>query len=62
MISEIKTNKEDFPYLIDNIPVTWRQLIREAQKLGLYIPDGLYTTSAAAEYLRAKGFTVENNE
>ena len=48
-------------YLLDGKPVTFSQLINEAQELGYDGNGGLLLTSEAAAVLREHGHTVEVN-
>lgn len=48
-----------YDYTIDGDPVTWTGLIKEAKARGHDCPDGLYTTSGAAQFLREQGCEVD---
>ena len=54
------TKKE---YLLDKEPVDWQELISRAKNYG-YTGDsyGIFYTSSAADLLRRKGHTVEQNK
>jgi hypothetical protein len=53
---------EEKPYLVDGEPVSFRELIKRAEDEGYSSPDGLYTTSAAAAYLRKIGYIILENK
>lgn len=48
-------------YLLDGQEISFIELINFAQKQGFQSPDGLFFVSAAADFLRKLGHTVENN-
>jgi len=45
-------------YLLNGQLVSFSELIRTAQDNGYHEPDGVYTTSCAAQVLREAGYTV----
>lgn len=49
------------PYLIDNDPADFQEVIKKARELGMLSEKGLWRSSVAAEYLRERGYKVEEN-
>lgn len=49
------------PYLIDNDPADFQEVIKKARELGMLSDRGVLRSSVAAGFLREKGYEVKKN-